>query len=208
MKRNGPDEEGISDSDRDSLHTVHLSIIPLQTPALQRARLIKNNRLESVVELFKEETKKLWWFAYYALVKIGPPAVPRLSLALKDKSEDIRKMAAECLEVIAELNGGEKSGAAVPFLREALADESQFVRRNVAQALGKFGPSASAAVPDLVARIEHDEDHHVRSYSARSLGRIGPDAKAAISVLKELERSGDDQLRKIAAEALVKIQGE
>ena len=112
------------------------------------------------------------------------------------------------MEVIAELNGGEKSSAAVPFLREALADESQSVRRNVAQALGKFGPSAGAAVPDLVARVERDEDHHVRFYSARSLGRIGPNAKAAIPVLKELERSGDDQLRKVAAEALVKIQSE
>lgn len=48
-------EERITDSDRDSLHTIPLSIIPLQTPSLRRARLVKNNRLESVVELFKEE---------------------------------------------------------------------------------------------------------------------------------------------------------
>ncbi|MGZ8410632.1 MAG: hypothetical protein ACXWVS_12050, partial [Hyphomicrobium sp.] len=44
----------IRDIDRDSLHILPLSIIPLQTPALTGARMIKNVRLESVVELFKD----------------------------------------------------------------------------------------------------------------------------------------------------------
>lgn len=39
-------------SDMDSMHVLPLSIIPLQTPSLKRARLIKNIRLETVVELF------------------------------------------------------------------------------------------------------------------------------------------------------------
>jgi hypothetical protein len=43
----------ISDVDRDSLHILPLAIIPLQTPALRRARLIKNVRIESVIELFE-----------------------------------------------------------------------------------------------------------------------------------------------------------
>ena len=42
-------------ADRDSLHTLPLSIIPLDTVALRRARLIKNVRLRSVVELFGEK---------------------------------------------------------------------------------------------------------------------------------------------------------
>jgi len=42
-------------ADRDSLHTLPLSIIPLETMALRRARLIKNVRLRSVVELFEEK---------------------------------------------------------------------------------------------------------------------------------------------------------
>lgn len=44
----------ISDIDRDSLYTLPLSIIPLQTPALRRARMIKNVRLDSVVEMFSD----------------------------------------------------------------------------------------------------------------------------------------------------------
>lgn len=42
----------LNDADRDSLHTLALSIIPLETAALRRARLIKNLQLRSVVELF------------------------------------------------------------------------------------------------------------------------------------------------------------
>jgi len=45
----------INDSDRDALHILPLSILPIETPALKHARMIKNVRLESVIELFSEE---------------------------------------------------------------------------------------------------------------------------------------------------------
>ena len=38
--------------DRDSLHILPLSILPLETPSLRRARMIKNAKLDSVVEMF------------------------------------------------------------------------------------------------------------------------------------------------------------
>jgi hypothetical protein len=46
----------IVDSDMDSMFVLPLSIIPLQTPALQSAKLIKNVRLQSVVEIFSDAT--------------------------------------------------------------------------------------------------------------------------------------------------------
>ncbi|NQU56595.1 MAG: hypothetical protein HQ513_05115 [Rhodospirillales bacterium] len=49
------DANKISDVDRDSLHILPLSVLPLATPALQRARLIKNVRLNSVIELFTDK---------------------------------------------------------------------------------------------------------------------------------------------------------
>ena len=48
--------ETISDTDRDSLHILPLSILPLQTPGLRQARLIKNSRLASSIELFHDES--------------------------------------------------------------------------------------------------------------------------------------------------------
>ncbi len=45
----------ISDTDRDSLHILPIGILPLETPSLRRARLIKNVRLKSVIELFTDK---------------------------------------------------------------------------------------------------------------------------------------------------------
>lgn len=42
------------DDARDALHILPLSILPLETPGLRRARLIKNVRLETVAELFND----------------------------------------------------------------------------------------------------------------------------------------------------------
>lgn len=46
----------IRDSDRDSLSALPLAIIPLETPALRRVRLVKNNSLEGVVEMFEDSS--------------------------------------------------------------------------------------------------------------------------------------------------------
>lgn len=48
-----PVVEGVSD--RDSLHILPLYILPLETSALKRARLIKNVRLKGVIEPFTDE---------------------------------------------------------------------------------------------------------------------------------------------------------
>lgn len=44
----------ITDTDMDSLFVLPLHIIPLDTPSLQRARMIKNQRLEGVIEFFSD----------------------------------------------------------------------------------------------------------------------------------------------------------
>ena len=46
----GTDE--LPDEDRDSLHTLPISILPVTTPIFRRARVVKNSRLESVIEFF------------------------------------------------------------------------------------------------------------------------------------------------------------
>ncbi|MDP6121000.1 MAG: hypothetical protein QF450_06315 [Rhodospirillales bacterium] len=43
------------DENRDFLHALPLYIIPLETPAVKRARMVKNARLQSIVEFFKGE---------------------------------------------------------------------------------------------------------------------------------------------------------
>ena len=43
------------ENERDALHILPLEILPLKTTGLKRARMIKNARLKSVVEVFKDE---------------------------------------------------------------------------------------------------------------------------------------------------------
>jgi len=49
-----PAQINVPNVDRDSIHILPLSILPLKTPGLKHARLIRNVRLESVVELFDD----------------------------------------------------------------------------------------------------------------------------------------------------------
>lgn len=42
----------IQDTDRDALHILPLAMLPLAHPVLRKARLVKNSRLDSAVELF------------------------------------------------------------------------------------------------------------------------------------------------------------
>ena len=44
-----------SDQDKDALHILPLSVVPLVTPGLSKAKLIKNARLDGVIELFQGE---------------------------------------------------------------------------------------------------------------------------------------------------------
>lgn len=54
MSADAIDTEGYTAEEKDALHILPLAIIPLQTPGMRRTRLVKNARLETVVELFKD----------------------------------------------------------------------------------------------------------------------------------------------------------
>jgi HEAT repeat protein len=85
-----------------------------------------------------------------ALVKIGTPAVPALIQALGDRSENVRRAAAEALGAIGDPQ-------AVPALIQALGHETDpfaddwAVRRAAAWALGKLGDPQ--AVPPLIQAL-------------------------------------------------------
>ena len=47
-----PTADELPDEDRDSLHTLPICILPVSTSVFRRARVVKNSRLESVIEFF------------------------------------------------------------------------------------------------------------------------------------------------------------
>lgn len=135
-----------------------------------------------------------------ALGKFGVPAVKHLIAALRDKSHDIRRVAAEALGQIGDT-------LAVGPLILALRDNNSEVRWAAAEALGKIGPhwpqseAAKRLVPDFIAALQ-DEDSSV-SEAAKALGQIG-DVRAVDPLIMAL-RDEDPDVRESAAEALGKI---
>lgn len=64
------DEFAMDAHARDSLYILPLSIVVLETPALKRCRLIKNGRLESVVEMFSNEATGSGQVSPYQLAQV------------------------------------------------------------------------------------------------------------------------------------------
>jgi hypothetical protein len=83
-----------------------------------------------------------------ALGRIGPPAVPDLIQALRNRDPVVRKQAAEVLARM-----GSDAKPAVPDLVHLLDDEDESIRKEAARTLGRIGPDAAAAVPALMRTL-------------------------------------------------------
>ena len=130
-----------------------------------------------------------------------PTVLPALVKLLGDPKADQMGAAAEIGAIF-----GTNAESAVPALIMALWDAN--VSSTAAEAIGRVGPGAKAAVPALVRLIQLP-DHHVGVYSAgaEALGLIGKDAADAIPALQVLLKHFDALTRVHAALALRKITG-
>jgi HEAT repeat protein len=118
-----------------------------------------------------------------------------LSDALKDPVFFVRGWTAFALAEI-----GPEAAAAVPALVATLKkpDEVEFVRRQVASALGRIG---SKAVPELIEVLANDNER-VRLGAILALNQIGAGAKSAVPPLVALLSDPAEFVRTAAAAAL------
>ncbi len=140
-----------------------------------------------------------------ALVKIGEPAVPHLTKALKDENYEVRLGAKQALQNI--------GMRAVPTLTGFLADENHELRESAAEALTIvimrlrfFTPKEDVrnAIPALVRALK-DESRKVRWSVAETLMFMREQGKEAIPPLVEALRDENDKVRYQAALALSTI---
>ncbi len=89
-------------------------------------------------------------------------------------------------------------------LVDTLKQDNPLERMTAARALGRFGPVAEAAVPDLIAALK-DEFEDVRKEAAIALGKIGPAADAAVPALTAMQE--ESIVGYYAKEALKEITG-
>ncbi len=98
---------------------------------------------------------------------------------------------------------GVPAKVAARAIREALADENEYVRTVAAEALPRLSaPDEGLRV--LIAFLA-DESAHVRQWATRTLAGLGAAAKPAIPALTEALKDTDADVRFAAAEALVKL---
>jgi len=103
--------------------------------------------------------------ATWALGEIGGQlATSTVSAALRDRSNIVRKNAAEALGKI-------RAAASVPALEQILlTDVDRFVRKNAAESLGGIGDPSCVAI--LERALLEDTDRFVRRNAAEALGQI------------------------------------
>jgi HEAT repeat protein len=153
-------------------------------PLLRLCRQVKSGDREAIAE---------------ALAQMGEPAVkPLIKHGLEDKSDHVRRCAAQALALI-----GPPAQKAYSALLHGLDDKSLGVRLHTIDALGKIGDVR--AVEPLVGVLGDGEDD-VRERAAEALGRLGDPAIGA--VCEVLDRSDALRMRLAAAYALSRIGGE
>lgn len=179
----------------------------------------------------RDEAEPVRLNAAYALAAVGPPAVAALSEVLADDSEEGRLQAAyglscagaaaaeetlieavtsstESRRGLAAFALGEMGSAARREAAAALgslaSDESEWVRRNAAEALGTLSGQAEEAVPALVVLLG-DADPQTRFNAAYSLAKHGPAAAPAVPALVQALEDDNRYVRSHSAEALKRI---
>ncbi|MBU6276196.1 MAG: HEAT repeat domain-containing protein [Planctomycetes bacterium] len=99
-----------------------------------------------------------------------------------------------------------RGAAAVPALRVLLAKTADDdLRAEIAKTLGRIGPPAEAAVPDLV-KLLGSRAMWPRYCAVEALGLIGPAAVAAIPKVEPLTRDRDRDVAEAASEALQRLR--
>lgn len=165
--------------------------------------------LEEALEEKDENETKLSLVAAGALVLIEAPkgkdyiavALPYLIAGLNDKSDSIRREAAQALRQI-----GPRASSAVPALLAGLKDPNPAVCADCLWALTAVAPRGTAAtiVPELVPLLS-SPSAQLRYTACYAAGSLGHEAVAAVPVLEKHLQDPDQFLQFAAAWALVRI---
>ena len=108
--------------------------------------------------------------AAHTLAELGAkakPAVPAMKKLLADENHGVRVHTAESLFKIDAKLGPEL----LPVLIDGLKNEDKAVRAEAAEVLGRIGPAAEAAIPELQAMAK-DRNKAVRAASAEAVKQI------------------------------------
>ncbi len=189
-----------------------------------------SDALDDLTEALHDDVEAVRLNAAYALGGLGADAVPRLTEALRVEQEGIPLAAAYGLSVVGAEGiealtgccmaadepsrgfaayalgemGGDVGGGATSAIADLQGDDSEWVRRNAAEALGTIAGQSEIAVSALTALLR-DEDGQVRFNAAYALARHGAGATSAVSALRDALDDENRYVRNNSVEALQHI---
>jgi HEAT repeats len=135
-----------------------------------------------------------------AMGRQAASAAPALVTALSDRDRFVRWSATRALGKVRPAN----AEAVIVSLARLLSDPDSDLRLAAAAALSAYGPSARAALPDLVEAAK-SQAPELRLATLRALETIGSDDAAALGVLNTALSDSDGRVRQAAADALEKV---
>jgi hypothetical protein len=156
--------------------------------------------IDPLVEALDDGDEAVRLDAAYGLSAVGPEAEAALRAGCREGSEARRGYAAFALGEM----GAAASGRAVTALAGLAEDESEFVRRNAADALGTMTTNRKRAVEALTTLLG-DESGQVRFDAAYGLARQGRAARSATPALAAALHDDNRYVRNHAAEALKRV---
>ncbi len=143
------------------------------------------------------------YYAFNALGAIGSPeTMPVFLHAVTNEDAIIRESAVFTIG-----NFRSRAGAAVPLLAKSLEADERNVRANAANAIAQIGMDPQSAVPALIHALS-DNSSMVQRCAILALSVYGRDAIAALPKIKEFAESSDEELRRVARLASVRVQCE
>ncbi|MDF1660657.1 MAG: HEAT repeat domain-containing protein [Planctomycetota bacterium] len=122
--------------------------------------------------------------AIHALGALGAGAIETCLKAMSHKKALVRGGVAKALGKLWKAAGVKDKKAIVENLIEALKDKVSGVRVGATSGIGRIGPGAIEAIPELIILLE-GKDAKGRYGAANALGCIGPKSRAAIPALKK-----------------------
>jgi HEAT repeat protein len=158
--------------------------------ALGSVRAGETWTMEVLLKATRDELPEIRSSAALALGELGAAsAVPVLGELLKDPIPSVRANSALALGTL-----GPDAKAAIPSLMQLLKVPDPSVRHAACVALVKLDPQGEAFLPQLTELL-HDKAIHVSAAAFRVLARLNTDAGTKESIVREVLKSTDADVR-------------
>lgn len=154
-----------------------------------------------VEAMFIEKGASIYPQASFALVQVGPAAVPALLAAMQRKNPAIEKMKeekgflegaveAKCAEVLGDLRAKSAEDALVALFTST---KNPIIQRNVAIALSRFGGPKSVGA---ISKVANEPAADLREFYVDALNELGD--RGALPALASAAKTGDASAKLVA----------